>query len=83
VHRGGRQAGAIGQLLQRPAAIGPRLGDLGAEGGDRLLDLGGEMGLGAHQLSNTKSALSERAAQWPIVSYRRWTVGRKRLDSGS
>jgi hypothetical protein len=45
VDRGGREPGAVRELLQRPAALGPRLGDLGAEGRDRLLDLGGEMGL--------------------------------------
>src|SRR6185312_537802 len=83
VDRGGREPGAVRELLQRPAALGARLGHLGAEGRDRLLDLGGEMGLGAHQLSKTKSALSERSAQWPIVSYRRWTTGRKTIDERS
>src|SRR5690349_5660334 len=83
VNRGGREPGTVRELLQRPAALGPRLGHLGAEGRDRLLDLGGEMGLRAHQLSKTKSALSERPTQWPIVSYRRWTSGRKTIDERS
>src|SRR6185369_842305 len=70
VYRGGGEARAPRELLQRPAALGPRLGDLRADRGDGLLDLGAEIGRGrGHRLSERECAPSETPESSQIVSY--------------
>src|SRR3954470_2769644 len=86
VDRGGGEPGAPGELLQRPAALGPGLGDLGADVGDGLLDLRAEVGWRAHRLSDAECAPSEMASSSHFVSYGEhtlWTGGRGHSDRRS